>query len=166
MRCRIKEKCNRDVQRLGDPLQSTCADPIDAFLIFLNLLKCHSDLIGKLGLRKTTFQPPRSDTPPHFLVATICSPRDDVCVRHLGSFHRDIPPAFNCESSTSSILSASLNDAQPVNFISRFFALALREGQRQHDAALMTFSRSASVEGIAFSPRAKFYLGVSNRVPP
>src|SRR3954464_515452 len=76
------------------------------------------------------------------------------------------PRAFNCESSTSSILSASLNDAQPVNFISRFFALALREGQRQHDAALMTFSRSASVEGIAFSPRAKFYLGVSNRVPP
>src|SRR4051794_32005064 len=147
MRRRIKEKCNRDVQRLGDPLQSTCADSIDAFLVFLNLLKGHSDLIGKLGLRKTTFQPPRSDTPSDFLVATICPPRDDVFVRHLGSLHRDIPPAFNCEASSSSILIASLNAPQPVNFISRFLAFALQEGQRQHDAALMTFSRSASVEG-------------------
>src|ERR1700733_12534824 len=35
----VKEKCHRDIERRSDELQPSSANPIDAFFVFLHLLK-------------------------------------------------------------------------------------------------------------------------------
>ena len=54
MRRSIKEECNRDFERLGDPLQPPSANPIDTLLVLLDLLKRHSDPIREVSLRETS----------------------------------------------------------------------------------------------------------------
>jgi hypothetical protein len=46
----IKEKCHGDIECGGDLLQKSSASPVNAFLVFLDLLESDTEFWGKLGL--------------------------------------------------------------------------------------------------------------------
>src|SRR5206468_7581526 len=52
---------DRHTEEYGDLQQSATADAIGPFLVFLDLLKCQIELIGKLGLRQSFLQTIDSD---------------------------------------------------------------------------------------------------------
>src|SRR5215813_4346550 len=53
---RAEERADRNAEHLGDLCQPAGADAVHALLVFLNLLKCHAELLRERGLRQATLQ--------------------------------------------------------------------------------------------------------------
>jgi len=54
-------------------------DPVDAFLVFLHLLKTNPELFAKFGLRETDLDTPQTDAPPHLDVSVSSRLRIELC---------------------------------------------------------------------------------------
>ena len=89
-----EEECDRDFKRLRDPLQPPSADPIDTFLVLLDLLKSHSDPIRELSLRETTFKPPCAHASSDFRITAIGSSCGTCLSDFLGDFISCLPLPF------------------------------------------------------------------------
>src|SRR5665213_3130058 len=58
----VVEKCDGDIERGGDLLETSGTDAVDALLVFLNLLKADAQLIPEFGLRDTLLDAPQPDS--------------------------------------------------------------------------------------------------------
>ena len=58
---RAEEKRDRHIERLGDPHQPSCADPVHALFVFLDLLERDAEQIAEFGLRHALGHAPRAD---------------------------------------------------------------------------------------------------------
>jgi hypothetical protein len=61
----IVEERHGHIERRRNLLQAGCADAIDAFLVFLNLLEAYSQPRAEIRLRDPLFDAPQTDLPPH-----------------------------------------------------------------------------------------------------
>src|SRR4029077_15644751 len=68
---RAEEKRDRHIERLGDPHQTACADPVHALFVFLDLLECDAEHLAKLGLRHALGHAPRPYALPHLDIVRI-----------------------------------------------------------------------------------------------
>ncbi len=60
---------------LGYALESAGTDTVGAPLVLLNLLEGYANLVRKLCLRETLFQPPRPNASANFFINRICASR-------------------------------------------------------------------------------------------
>src|ERR1700737_4847366 len=61
----VVEESYRHIEGCGNLLQAGRSDAVDAFLVFLNLLKAHSKLFAEIGLRDSLFDAPQTDLLSH-----------------------------------------------------------------------------------------------------
>jgi hypothetical protein len=61
-----EERTDRHAEHFGNLGQASGADPVDALLVFLDLLEGHAQLIRQRGLRQATRQSFYSDPMSHF----------------------------------------------------------------------------------------------------
>jgi len=60
---------------LGYALESAGTDTVGTPLVLLNLLEGYANLVRKLCLRETLFQPPRPNASANFFINRICASR-------------------------------------------------------------------------------------------
>lgn len=70
----MKEEGDLNVEDAGDFLKAAGADAVRSFLVFLNLLKAHAELIAKAFLTKAEREPTRANAPTDMLVDAIRPP--------------------------------------------------------------------------------------------
>src|SRR5262245_44163090 len=76
MGCALEEERDRDLEYMGDLLQSAGADAVGSFFVFLHLLESQRQCIAKLLLAHAQHHPTHSD------------PAADMLVDGVGSFLR------------------------------------------------------------------------------
>lgn len=74
-----EKRSDRHAQYLGNLGEAAGANPIRAFFVFLNLLKCHADLFAELGLRYASCHALDANSTSHFDVDGI-----GTFLRHFG----------------------------------------------------------------------------------